>query len=271
MLLQGSECDTYALMVHHIRGALFYFLESIPFLLPACIPDISNYKEDLKNMNEFLAQLQETPVQIWVLFIAFIVLTALMVVKQMKSKKVTSKPVNTKLLALGGMCVALSFVLSYIKLFSMPQGGSITLASMVPIIFFSFVAGPSVGLVAGVSYGFLQFFQDAYAAHWMSIILDYPLAFCFLGLAGIIPSKIKSLELRFVLGAFIAIVGRFIMHVLSGVIFFGMYAPEGMNPWVYSAGYNFGFLSIEFLITLVVGIILIKTPIYKTLKVMLSH
>lgn len=221
-------------------------------------------------MNTFLANLQETPVQIWGTLAAFIiVLIAFLLMKQMKSKKQTSQPVNVKVLALGGMCVALSFVLSYIKLFSMPQGGSVTLASMVPIIFFSFVAGPSAGIIAGLAYGFLQFFQDAFAAHWVSIILDYPLAFAFLGLAGIVSPKMKSLELRFVLGTLIAMAGRFFMHLLSGAIFFGMYAPEGMNPWIYAAGYNAGFLSVELLITLIIGIILIKTPVYKTLKVML--
>lgn len=222
-------------------------------------------------MNAFLTQLKETPLQIWVLLGIFVVTLILITVnKQKTSKNNSTQPMNTKLLALGGMCVALSFVLSYVKLFSMPQGGSVTLASMVPIIFFAFVAGPSAGILAGVAYGFLQFFQDAFAAHWLSIILDYPLAFAFLGLAGIIPTRIKSLEVRFILGALVAILARFMMHVLSGAIFFGMYAPEGMNPWVYAAIYNGGFLSIEFLITLVVGIILLKTPVYKTLKVMLN-
>ncbi|MGL4799366.1 MAG: energy-coupled thiamine transporter ThiT [Cellulosilyticaceae bacterium] len=222
-------------------------------------------------MNEFILQIQETPIQIWGTLAAFVLAVIIIIVaKQIKANKEVTKPLSTKMLALGGMCVALSFVLSYIKLFSMPQGGSVTLASMVPIIFFAFVAGPTAGLIAGLAYGFLQFFQDAYAAHWVSIILDYPLAFAFLGLAGIIPSKMKSLELRFILGTSLAMVGRFFMHVLSGAIYFGEYAPEGMNPWVYAMGYNAGFLGVELIITLIIGIILIKTPVYKTLKVMMQ-
>ena len=218
---------------------------------------------------EFLSQLKEAPIQIWItlgLFVALFI--AFIVNRSLKAKQNLVTPLNTKLLTLGSMCVALSFILSFIKLFSMPQGGSITLASMLPIVFFSFIAGPSVGIMTGVAYGFLQFFQDAFAAHWLSIILDYPLAFACLGLAGIVSSKVNSLELRFILGLFIAFVGRFTMHLLSGAIFFGMYAPEGMNPWIYSAGYNFGFLSIEFVITVILGLILIKTPVYKTLKIM---
>lgn len=220
-------------------------------------------------MNAFFENLKETPLQVWVLLGLFVVaLIALLVIRYRKAKTQATS-VNTKLLALGGMCVALSFVLSYIKLFSMPQGGSITLASMVPLILFAFIAGPSAGLIAGLAYGFLQFFQDAFAAHWISIVLDYPLAFACLGLAGIISTKIKPLELRFTLGVLIAIAMRFVMHVISGAVFFGMYAPEGMNPWVYSGVYN-SFLLVECLITIVIGLLLIKTPVYRTLRISLA-
>jgi thiamine transporter len=174
---------------------------------------------------------------------------------------------NLKKLVFGGMCVALSFILSYFKIFSMPQGGSITVASMLPLILYAFVCGPVAGITAGVAYGFLQFFQDAYSAHWMSIFLDYPLAFGCLGLAGCIPSKFKSLEVRFVLASLVAVVGRLIMHVLSGAIFFHMYAPEGMNPWFYSLFvYNGPFMSVEFVLVVLIGLILLKTPVYTTLK-----
>ena len=61
------------------------------------------------------------------------------------------------------------------------------------------------------------------------------------------------------------------MHLLSGAIFFGEYAPEGMNPWIYSAIYNAGFLSVEFLITLIIGIIILKTSIYKYLKITFAN
>lgn len=217
-------------------------------------------------MNEFLASLSETPMMIWAsLGVFFILLITALIIKSKKVQTTTPK-ITSKTLAFGGMCVALSFILSYIKLFEMPQGGSITLVSMLPVILFAFVCGPTAGIIAGLAYGFLQFFQGAYAAHWASILLDYPLAFAWLGLASIIPKAIKPLELRFGLGIFVAVVGRFCMHLLSGAIFFGDYAPEGMNPWLYSAGYNASFLSIEFITTLVIGIIILKTPIYKYLK-----
>ena len=228
------------------------------------------YKKGGEKMNEFLTNLSETPMMIWAsLGIFIVILIAAIIVKSQKAK--TSAPkLTSKILTLGSMCVALSFILSYIKLFEMPQGGSITLVSMLPIILFAFVCGPTAGIIAGLAYGFLQFFQGAFAANWISILLDYPLAFACLGLAGIIPKTIKPLELRFGLGILIAFIGRFCMHLLSGAIFFGEFAPEGMNPWAYSAIYNAGFLSVEFVTTLVMGIIVLRTSIYRQLKITLA-
>lgn len=217
-------------------------------------------------MNEFLANLSETPMMVWVSLGIFVILLIAAVIIKSQNLKATTPKLTSKTLAFGGMCVALSFILSYIKLFEMPQGGSITLVSMLPVILFAFVCGPTAGIIAGLAYGFLQFFQDAYAANWISILLDYPLAFAWLGFAGILPKAIKPLELRFSLGILIAILGRFCMHLLSGAIFFGEYAPDGMNPWIYSSVYNAGYLSVEFIITLIIGIIILKTPIYKYLK-----
>lgn len=218
-------------------------------------------------MSDFLSGLQETPSMIWVCLSIFLIMLVLNIIIKTTNKQSVGPKLTTKTLAFGGMCVALSFILSYIKLFEMPQGGSVTLVSMLPVMLFAFVCGPTAGIIAGLAYGFLQFFQGAYAAHWVSILLDYPLAFAWLGLVGIIPKTIKSLQIRFGIGAFIAIIGRFCMHLLSGAIFFGEYAPEGMNPWIYSSVYNAGYLSVEFITTLIIGIIILTTPIYKYLKV----
>lgn len=218
-------------------------------------------------MSDFLSGLQETPSMIWVCLSIFLIMLVLSIIIKTTNKQSVGPKLTTKTLAFGGMCVALSFILSYIKLFEMPQGGSVTLVSMLPVMLFAFVCGPTAGIIAGLAYGFLQFFQGAYAAHWVSILLDYPLAFAWLGLVGIIPKTIKSLQIRFGIGAFIAIIGRFCMHLLSGAIFFGEYAPEGMNPWIYSSVYNAGYLSVEFITTLIIGIIILTTPIYKYLKV----
>ena len=112
-------------------------------------------------MNKFLASLSETPMMVWVSLGVFVILLiAALIIKSQKVKATTPK-LTSKTLAFGGMCVALSFILSYIKLFEMPQGGSITLVSMLPVILFAFVCGPTAGIIAGLAYGLAK---DAPAA-----------------------------------------------------------------------------------------------------------
>lgn len=232
-------------------------------------------------MSEMLANLKETPLEIWIVLGVLVIAALIALVLFRKNKNTSFKKMNTKVLVLGGMCIALSFILSFFKLMRMPQGGSVTLASMFPLALYAFVFGPVAGTIAGFAYGILDFIQGAYAAHWISILLDYPLAYASLGLVGFVPMLFKrttkknnfssSISFQFTLGLFIALSCRFFMHLLSGVVFFAEYAPEGMNPWAYSAGYNISFLSIEFIITSLIGIILISTPIYKSLKVTASQ
>lgn len=214
----------------------------------------------MANIFEELAEIR-TPV--WIVIGLLVVASIVGLVLTRKSEG--NKSINTKMLVYGGMCVALSFVLSYIKIWHMPQGGSITLASMLPLVLYAFAFGPVAGIIAGVAYGFLQLFQDMYILHWAQVLFDYPLAFGFLGLAGIVPARIKSLQVRFGLGICIGILGRYFMHVMSGAIFFAEYAGD-MNPWIYSLGYNATYLSIELIITLVLGVVLASTPIYKVMK-----
>lgn len=228
-------------------------------------------------MSEMLASLKEAPLEIWIVFGVLIVSAIIALILFQRKQSGASKKMTTKVLVLGGMCIALSFILSFFKIMRMPQGGSVTLASMFPLALYAFIFGPVAGTIAGFAYGILDFIQGAYAAHWISILLDYPLAYACLGLVGFIPMLFKkasaknsfsaSIPFQFTLGLFIALTGRLFMHILSGVVFFAEYAPEGMNPWVYSVGYNISFLGIEFIITAIVGIILISTPIYKSLKV----
>ena len=93
---------------------------------------------------------------------------------------------DSRSIATAGICVALSFALSYIKLFEMPQGGSVTLFSMLPIMLFSYIYGMKKGLLVGVIYGLLQAVQDPYIIHPAQFLLDYPMAFALTGFAGIL-------------------------------------------------------------------------------------
>ena len=163
-----------------------------------------------------------------------------------KKRGKPSQKADLRALIYGAMCMALAFVLSYIKLFSMPMGGSITLVSMLPIFLYANRFGLRRGLLCGLAYGLLQFIQKPEIYHLAQILLDYPLAFAALGLAG----AVKNLQL----GAIIGGAGRFLCHTISGAIFFASYAPAGLNPWWYAFTYNGGYMGAEILLCLILSI-----------------
>lgn len=217
-------------------------------------------------MLEIFSKLLDVEPRAWITLAVIIALSTAGLVVLSKQKKQTSTTAYTKKMVYGGICISISFVLSYIRIFHLPQGGSITLASMFPLVLYSMIFGPVAGIVAGVAYGFLQLIQDMWVVNIAQLLLDYPLAFGCLGLAGIAPKAIKNLQLRTAFGIVIALIGRGIMHIISGALFFGEYAPEGMNPFIYSLGYNGTVILGELVITLVIATILVSTPIYRTIK-----
>ena len=145
------------------------------------------------------------------------------------------------------MALALAVVCSQIKLFRLPTGGSITLISMLFVVLIGYWYGPVVGLLAGVTYGLLRLILGPYIVSLPQMLVDYPLAFGALGISGFFSDKKNGL----LIGYIAAVLGRFFFAVLSGVIFFGMYAPEGMNPLLYSISYNGFYLCAEGLLTLI--------------------
>jgi thiamine transporter len=138
--------------------------------------------------------------------IALVLLVVLLVAI---SKKTT---LNTRTLAYGAIAISIAFILSYLRLFKMPYGGTITLASMLPIFIFAYIAGPRAGLLAGLCYGMLQFIQEPYLVHPVQFLLDYPLAFGFLGLAGFFKDRVY-------IGAAVGGAARLLCHFISGVVF----------------------------------------------------
>jgi len=141
-----------------------------------------------------------------------------------------------------GAAVALSFV----KVWEMPQGGSVTLGSMVPIILIALRYGTGWGVTAGAVAGVLQFIIKPEFYHPIQVLLDYPVAFGALGLAGLARGHARLAQAW--LGS-LAIGGRFLAHLVSGVVFFAEYAPAGQSPWVYSAIYNGTYLLPEAVLT----------------------
>ncbi|NLG04637.1 MAG: energy-coupled thiamine transporter ThiT [Clostridia bacterium] len=162
-----------------------------------------------------------------------------------------NKNVTTRQLVFSAVGMALALVTSYMKLASLPFGGSITLFSMFFIVFIGYLFGVNAGLTAAVAYGILQLIIEPYIFHPVQVLLDYPLAFGMLGLSGFFANKKHGL----MIGYAVSVLGRYICHVISGYIFFGAYAPEGSNAFIYTLSYNLTYILPEFIATMVLLVI----------------
>ena len=176
-------------------------------------------------------------------------------------KKVVSSAVQTRILAEMVVFIALANVLYliskfYLPFLRLPQGGSITIASMVPLLWFSLRRGLRWGVEAGIVYGLVHMIISGGVYYPTQIILDYPLAFGALGLAG-------AFQKHPVVGVGVGMLGRFICHFISGVVFFGQYAWEGWNVIAYSAAYNATYLVPEFIVSAIIIFTLLKTNLLK--------
>ncbi len=144
--------------------------------------------------------------------------------------------------------------LSLIRLYRMPQGGSITPAAMLPLILYSYIFGTFPGLIACTAYGLLQLLYDPYIISPMQTILDYVIAYGVMGFSGLarnLPLTGKAEMLRLPISAVIAGLLSALMNVISGVVFFAEYAGD-MNPLIYSIGYNGSFIGINTAICVVI-------------------
>lgn len=166
------------------------------------------------------------------------------------------KKMSTRMLVEAGIMIALAQILSYVKIYEFPYGGSVTAGSMIPIVLFSMRWGSKNGLLAGFVYGILQFvLGPKYSYHPLSVLLDYLLPFASIGLSGLIRKNL----LTNMASITIAMLSRFIFHFISGII---LWAPTtGENVYLYSLIYNGSYMLPEFLISAV-----IITALYKPLK-----
>lgn len=165
-----------------------------------------------------------------------------------------------------GIMLALSIVLSRFKVYEAPMGGSVTAGSMIPIILFALRWGVGPGIVAGATFGVLKIILGGWIFSPIQAILEYPIAFGFLGLAGLFSNKKDNSNYyaNTLIGTFLAIGGRFICHFLAGIIFFSEYAGD-KNPWVYSLGYQAQYLVPEFIVSVII-LSLIWKPISRLAK-----
>ena len=151
------------------------------------------------------------------------------------------KPMTTKEIAFAAVAVGISFSLSYIKFLSLFAGGSVTAASLVPVLLFAYIYGFRKGLIVGMVYGWLQFVQQPFVVHPVQVLLDYVLGFGCIAFAGIFRRKKLPGAGMYDLLAGIAVagIGRYICSVLSGVLFYAADAHDyGMPVLPYSLAYN---------------------------------
>ncbi len=162
---------------------------------------------------------------------------------------------STKMVVEAGIMIALATALSYVKLFQMPNGGSVTAGSMVPLIIFAIRWGTAPGLFAALVFGTLQFLLGPkWSFHPVSILFDYVVAYGVVGLSGIFGKDyVKS-----IIGIVFAGILRISCHIISGVVVFASYAPEGQNPFVYSLVYNATHLIPELIVALILYSMLYK-------------
>lgn len=171
---------------------------------------------------------------------------------------------QTKILAEITVFSALSAVLYATRPFTLPYGGAITLASMVPTMWLSLRRGVRVGIITGIIYGVLALLIDvvllgssAVIATPIQAIFEYPLAFGLIGLTGIFHRKTVQFAIT---GAAISVFLRFLVHYFVGVfVWYYVYAfPEGYGQWIWPAVYNGSFLAVEFIISAVILAVLVR-------------
>lgn len=201
------------------------------------------------------------------MIVSAVVFMAIMVVMWFVGDK--RKMSDTRSIVYGAISIALSFALSYARIFKLPQGGSVTFASLLPLMIYCCMFGTRRGLIVCTIYGVLQALQDPYIIHPMQFLLDYPLAFGLIGVSGIFMEKgvFKDKKVvAFLLGGVIAVVLRYACHVCSGVFAFADYADLDKygTAIAYSLAYN-SFAFVDMLIVLVAGSVMFASKSFTAL------
>ncbi|MCJ7689110.1 MAG: energy-coupled thiamine transporter ThiT [Clostridiaceae bacterium] len=200
------------------------------------------------NFTEKITEITKDPVVIFALLGVLLLVFALLKIRKIKF--------TTRMITLIGISLALATVLQLITLFKLPQSGSVTAGSMVPIILIALFYGPEVGFLTGFLFGIINFIVSPFALHPVQVLFDYPLPFMAIGIVG----YFRTFNIKGILsGVVIAMFARFACHFISGVVFFGSYAPEGTSVYLYSLLYNGSYMGAETIITcVIIGILPLK-------------
>ena len=193
-------------------------------------------------------------------YILSAVLIALLILTAVFGK--TDASYGTRSITYAAACIATSFALSYIKFFELPQAGSVTLASLVPVMLYSYMFGARNGVLCGVVYGLLQFMQSPQFNQPMQFFLDYPIAFGFVGLAGAFRGKFKGKQaVEFLAGGILVAIFRYASHLVSGIFVFYTYGGD-QNPVIYSMVYN-SFVFVDIAIALAVAMVMFASRSFR--------
>jgi thiamine transporter len=213
-----------------------------------------------------------------VLVLVAIIAVCVILIKKKKSKAVANsvgeeqkplvkKPLfDIRSLSFAAMCLAVGFVLSFIKIVDLPQGGGITPVSMLPVILFAYIYGPKRGFLVSFVYFLLQLLQGVYFLNVVQFCFDYLFAFALIGVAGFIKKNI-------LLGAIAAHLVRYASHVIAAYAFFREFNQTGINDTAYCLIYN-SFVLIEMVACVIIllippvkkGIEKIKRNLQKTVR-----
>ena len=174
-------------------------------------------------------------------------------------------------LVVSAVMVALAAVLAMIAVFQLPNGGSVTVASMAPILILSLLYSTRWSIFTALVYAGIQMLEGFYPpptqdfiSFLLVILLDYVIAFGVLGFAGCIARRFKKLVVGATVATIIVIAVRFLCHFLSGILIWNSYAPPEQPVWLYSFLYNGSYMLVELVITAVVMALLVQLlPVFK--------
>ncbi|MCM0649487.1 energy-coupled thiamine transporter ThiT [Clostridium swellfunianum] len=209
---------------------------------------------DLKAISEGFAEAPKHPTAIFA--VIGLIILAIVFVRIRKVK------LTTKIITNIGVALALGTVLKMIKFFQLPNGGSATLGSMVPILLIGLFYGSEIGLLTGLMFGLLDFILGPFIMHPVQVLFDYPLAFAALGITGYFKDKGK---VQMLIGVVLAIAARFLFHFISGIVFYGSYAEPGQSAVAYSFLYNLSYLGPEAILCIIILAILPIKQLYSVM------
>jgi putative proton-coupled thiamine transporter YuaJ len=182
------------------------------------------------------------------LIVASIVLIAFLLGKKQEVN-------STKSIVYASISIAMAFALSYLTVIRLPSGGSITVASLLPIIVYSYMFGARKGVLVGLIYSLLQFIQAPWFLHPVQFLLDYPVAFSAIGLAGVFKERNafsgKPIW-QFIAGCILGAILRYAAHLVSGIFVFGSGDPENYSAVAWSFMYN-AFVFADIAVVLIAG------------------